>query len=370
MLRLWGTPLFLLFGILVGHQCFSIWGWEHYTGELLVFSHFRHETMQECLFVQSRGLTLDSRCRTDVLSWLVPLLGTVSITSGEDIATMLHICSLLFQTIMVAVVLGSTMVSFIQEKKLDLYWRTKSELFALYYFVHPITFFACNVSMVPSLFHFLILLLITSAIRGWRMAAVISLTLLVIGNSTFFCVVPATLCCLTYHGHPPMKKADEKKQTQPLSLPSIIVISTLLLFTSFVIHSYFTGDGYWSNHMGINVDDGQYLPSPGVFWYMDMETFPRFRKYFALLLYCPPYILCIPIITRLSTRPVHALSLTMAIVMYFRRWVTLDIHDIARIFNSYHTFSFHLHPHNHLHHLHHHHHHHRFHYPLPNYSHT
>ena len=315
-----GISLSLLLGIVFGHLCFSFWGWQHYNGELLIFPYFRHEAMQECLFLQSRGLALDSRCRYDMLSWLIPLLGTMNITSVDHVATMLGVVSLLFQILMVAVVIRSITSSYLQERKHDLFWRTKSVLFALLYFLHPITIFACNVSMVPPLFHFLILLLISSAIRGWRLAAVISLTLLVIGNSSFFCVVPATLCCLTYNGHPPMLKTDEEKHiSPPLSVPSIVFMSFLLLSTSFIIHSYFTADEYWTNHMGNNIMDGRYHPSPGVFWYMDMETFPRFRRYFTLLLYCPPYILCTPIITRLSARPVHALSLTLAIVMYFRR---------------------------------------------------
>ena len=314
----WGISLSLFFGVVVGNLCFSFFGWQQYNGELLVFSPFRHEAMQECLFLQSRGLQIDIRCRYDMLSWLIPLLGTMNVTSGDNAAYMLGVFGLLLQFVTVAVILRSITATHNQKSNSDLFWPRKSQLFALLYLLHPITIVACNASMVPSLLHFLLLSLIVSAIRGWRLTAVISLTLLVIGHSSFFCMVPATLCCLTYHGQPPMNTKDDKR-TSSLSVPHIVFMSTILLLTSFIIHYYFTGDGYWAKRLGININDTRYDPSPGVFWYMDMETFPKFQRYFTLLTYSPPYILCTPIITRLSKRPVHALSLTMAIVMYFRR---------------------------------------------------
>jgi GPI transamidase subunit PIG-U len=50
-----------------------------------------------------------------------------------------------------------------------------------------------------------------------------------------------------------------------------------------------------------------------------MEVFTRYRRYFALLVAAPPYILAVPVALRLRARPLHALSLMLMLVMYCRR---------------------------------------------------
>ena len=261
------------------------------TYSLFVGHSFRQEKLIECFFLHARGLShLDGGCADDLLAWLVPLLGA----TGFNGAAALKVVGSVFQL--------ATLGAFILAIE-DPWQSNKTFLFMMLYFPNPVTMLsgeAYSALVVPSVLHLLIAVLLCSAARGWRVPAVLAMVLLVASNGAFVCAAPALLGCFR----------GEARGTPPLWTSALAAVTVLVC--SAALHAVVIGGGGGGG-------EPVYRPSSGVFWYLEMEVFPRYRSYFALLVAAPPYVLAVPAALRLRARPLHALSLMLMLVMYFRR---------------------------------------------------
>lgn len=296
------------------------------TGDLLVGFHFRHEAIIECLFLRTRGLQNSvTACQQDITIWLLPLFGNINVI--YDWGTIVHA---IVATAMIQLI---TTLMILQLLKIpvergdcgggngeggDLLWASKTETFAMLYFLNPITIISCIWSIIPSLLHLIIAMLLYSASKGWTLPVALCLSLLIAGNGAFICILPAALSCLSRTTGPATYQTSETNSDDRTSR-YLLVLWTTIVWGSVLVRALLT-DGI-SMRYSQNPDGGIiYRPSSGIFWYLDMEVFPRFRQYFTLLVDIAPYILAVPIAVRLSSaKPMHGLTLSLAVVMYFRR---------------------------------------------------
>jgi len=273
---------------------------------LLVGPSFRRETLTECLFLHARSLPSFGRgCAADVLVWLVPAAGTVGNAFAAAVAA---------QTLMVAatglqLATVATIITAVNTRDGDgRPWAlTKVTLFLLLYFLHPVTVLSAMASAVPSVVHLLLAVLLCAAARRWKLPAVLALALLIAGHGAFACAAPAAVGCFRSVSGGGGKHAET--DTPP---SRTMAVAVAVLLGSMTLHAVFIGGGG-------PAAEPLYSPASGVFWYLEMEVFTRYRRYFALLVAAPPYILAVPVALRLRARPLHALSLMLMLVMYCSR---------------------------------------------------
>lgn len=312
---------------------------------LFVGPVFGNESIKECIFILSRGITIKNECTSGILFWLSPSFRFISklvepIVADIPIAWIPSMISSL-RLLAVLLHLGTSFI-LLKSSRLVCSQNPKSDV-SFIYGLNPIILLSCAMSPSPSLLHLLIALAHYSALRGYSILLSLSITLLVSGHSEFYCVIPAYLVLLRAS----MQKirindAIKKRLNYATCIWKIMCVSSftavvisLFLFiyheesktigtTSLSRELYSIFAPYlsfaWTDSLAGDV--GRYQPAAGPFWYLEAQVFDQFANYFSLLVRVQPFLFVVPLLVRLShLKPLHT-------VCSFSNRYLLSIHII------------------------------------------
>lgn len=291
---------------------------------LFVGYSLQKETIQECLFLQSKGILSENECTIDALYWFLPLFQFLTRALEVIIPHAIQNVVKLTPYSYIPVGLLFHAITYYLLKRSSLLINDYQTGISYLYLLMPFYLFSWTMSPVPSVLHLIIVAANYSALKGWTVSMSVLIAILISGHFNFIFTVPAYFCLLrnastmnyrraslTQDGNIKVEKIDEKSNYRFL----IFAVALLMCFL-ILLQTYNRDNGINQKQLlttastvyrVLTRQNGSYnQPASGIFWYLDVQAFEQFSQYFITLITYQPVLFFVPLLIRLSfLRPLH-----------------------------------------------------------------
>jgi GPI transamidase subunit PIG-U len=306
---------------------------------------FRNETLENCLFSIKRRLPISAECSTDMLSWFLPLIDTISgVAMTGSNPPFLRIVPSVPSVLPLLGIIFHAFTSIILQWSYTVHSKQSSLDSRYFYAFNPVVLLSCLLSPVPSLLHLLLSLASYSALKGWSFLLSICLAVLVMGHFEFICLIPAYINLLRRDIISESKAAVDQNSTvtsskhisiriaQHCCLAAIsflvLYLALLLCCDCFDLFGIAYNRGLMDPVKSLVDRMTHYLlsnvtsivqrtklnfePAVNVSWYLDVQTFTQFSGYILLLTASQPLLFFTPFMLRFSNlKPLHTVSMLL-----------------------------------------------------------
>jgi hypothetical protein len=315
-----------LFPLLVLHKDISCLEMQQLYGSLFVGHSLQKETIQECLFLQSKGIISENECAIDALYWFLPLFRFLT-RAVEDLIpqSIQNVVKLTPYSYIPVGILFHAVTYYLLKRSSMLLNSCQAGMSYLHLLV-PFYLLSWTISPVPSILHLIIVAANYSALKGWKFRLSICIAILVSGHFNFIVTLPAYFCMLRNASTMKHRRAslttadviDEKKKNKKSSFRFLVFAVVLSIGFLMFLQTCNRYDGI-ENQLLVNArtvhriltrqNESYNQPASGIFWYLDVQAFDQFSQYFTTLITHQPVLFCVPLLIRLSLlKPLHTVS--------------------------------------------------------------